>query len=184
MKKGKLFLAGMLVVVLISGLVFTGCPWNKDDEDGVDVSTSWEQQEWISWFNNNEANSKNVSAIVEFRSKNNFWARHTTTWWTPLFTDWSNSYYNSSAYNPSTPSGSSVTKPNKLSTGASYNEAMNKLDEIISYCDANPGGANASIKSAMATMKSSVMPSVQSTWSVTGGVAQITQINAYIDNLQ
>jgi hypothetical protein len=43
MKKGKLFLFWMLVVVLISGLVFTGCPWNKDDEkndDGKNVSTS------------------------------------------------------------------------------------------------------------------------------------------------
>ncbi|MDR3123778.1 MAG: hypothetical protein LBU16_08385 [Treponema sp.] len=42
--------------------------------------------------------------------------------------------------------GDSGGKPARLSSNASYDEAMAKLDEIIAYCQAHPGLENDSIK--------------------------------------
>jgi hypothetical protein len=76
-------------------------------------------------------------------------------------------------------------KPNKLNTstdyytGTSYDKAVAKLDEIITYCNNNPGTVNDVVLANAVQLKTG-MSAYQSTWS-SSGTAAIASINNLID---
>jgi hypothetical protein len=76
-------------------------------------------------------------------------------------------------------------KPNKLNTspdfytGTSYAKAVAKLDEIITYCNNNPGTVNDAVLANAVQLKTG-MSAFQSTWSSSGTTA-IESINSLID---
>ncbi|MDR1231900.1 MAG: hypothetical protein LBK61_10940 [Spirochaetaceae bacterium] len=72
---------------------------------------------------------------------------------------------------------SKPTKPAKLSSSASYTEAMAKISEIIVYCNAHPGTANDGIKEALQEVPT------QSDWN-SGKQDIIDAINEKIDELK
>jgi hypothetical protein len=73
-------------------------------------------------------------------------------------------------------------KPAELSSSASYNDAVNKLNEIIDYCDDHPGTVNNTIKTGAQAYKTTI-GSYQSNWSGMRSAA-VTAINTYIGQLQ
>ncbi|MDR0451384.1 MAG: hypothetical protein LBH26_08990 [Treponema sp.] len=80
--------------------------------------------------------------------------------------------------------GGSESKPAILDNNASYQEAVDKLDEIIEYCEAHPGNQNNSVKSSVETMKGNFsVLNVSSNWN-TVALVNISAINAYILLLQ
>jgi hypothetical protein len=76
-------------------------------------------------------------------------------------------------------------KPNKLNTstdyytGTSYDKAVAKLDEIITYCNNNPGTVNDAVLANAVQLKTG-MSTFQSNWSSSGATA-IASINNLID---
>jgi hypothetical protein len=79
--------------------------------------------------------------------------------------------------------GSSISKPVKLSSNATYAQAIDKLDAIIAYCTAHPGTTNTGIKSGVQTLKVTIS-SLQNSWGGTTVKGMIDSINALIDELQ
>jgi hypothetical protein len=83
------------------------------------------------------------------------------------------------SYNPGSTGGTGGTdsKPAKLSNGATYREALDKLDEIIEYCgtDLTLAGAKASATST----KSYITTTGSSGWSSISS-SMITTINSII----
>jgi hypothetical protein len=74
--------------------------------------------------------------------------------------------------------------PATLSSGASYQEAKAKLDEIIDYCDKHPGAANSSVKNGVEAFKSTAFSYMtESTWTGTTASQAIEVINEFIKNL-
>jgi hypothetical protein len=69
-----------------------------------------------------------------------------------------------------------------LSTSASYSETVTKLNEIISYCNANPTSTNTSLKASIQTLQSTIS-SYQSIWS-SMGPSMIVSINGAIAALE
>jgi hypothetical protein len=78
--------------------------------------------------------------------------------------------------------GNGVSKPATLSTSASYNQALAKLNEIIEYCEDNPGTQNDGMKSGAQTWKTT-FSTYASTWGSSGPTV-ISSINDLIDQLQ
>jgi hypothetical protein len=90
----------------------------------------------------------------------------------------------------STGSGSSTgggsgsgAKPARLSSTASYDEALAKLDEIIDYCEEHPGTGNNMVKSAAETTRDGISLNGQSNWSSLAS-SMIPSINTFIGQLQ
>jgi hypothetical protein len=81
--------------------------------------------------------------------------------------------------NRDTPSPS--YKPRKLG-GATYVEAIAKLDEIINYCNNHPGTVNDAVLTNAVQLKAG-MSAYQSTWSSSSGTA-IDSINNLISTIQ
>jgi hypothetical protein len=79
--------------------------------------------------------------------------------------------------------GGGVSKPAQLALGATYQQALDKLDEIIKYCNAHPGTANNSMKTSAESAKSSVITMGSSGWSISGA-SIISGINGMISSLQ
>jgi hypothetical protein len=83
---------------------------------------------------------------------------------------------------PTPPSPGS--KPASLSSTASYTQTIAKLDEIIAYCDANPGSTNDWVK---LNIQNSLKPSVSlfenGGWDIAKG-SYIGPINQIIDDLE
>jgi hypothetical protein len=100
MKKSGLFLIGMLVVVLVCGLLFTGCsnPFDKlfggnNDSGGDDLSWQWSQGQWADWFNSHSPyESSDMNAVNNFRVENSLWVTN-NSWWTTMYTDWIAGHY-------------------------------------------------------------------------------------------
>jgi hypothetical protein len=82
--------------------------------------------------------------------------------------------YGDGDYEDEEQDGGSVSKPSRLSSSASYSTTMNKLDEIIAYCNSH-SGYSYSLQAAQ-TIKSS-LPLAQSSWS-TSGPPIISSINS------
>ncbi|MDR1231899.1 MAG: hypothetical protein LBK61_10935 [Spirochaetaceae bacterium] len=84
--------------------------------------------------------------------------------------------------------GKKVSKPNKpatLSSGASYDEAVDKLDKIIAYCDANPTAANSAVKYGVEAFKSTSFSYItESTWTGTTASQAVGVINEFINQLE
>jgi hypothetical protein len=102
MKKGGLFLIGMLVV----GLVFMGCSDMSglfDDifgdvfgteadsgeaKENYDLSTNWSEDQWRDWFNYHRSNDSDaLNAVATFRSDNYYWVSN-NPWWEDMHTTW------------------------------------------------------------------------------------------------
>ncbi|MDR3193319.1 MAG: hypothetical protein LBT87_09665 [Treponema sp.] len=76
-------------------------------------------------------------------------------------------------------------KPARLSSDASYDEAADKLDEIIAYCEAHPGSANTGVKNGVEAFKITAFSFInESYWSGRTARETIDVINAFIDELQ
>jgi hypothetical protein len=67
----------------------SGSGGDKDDEDDYDsnLSTSWSQSQWQSWFNSHSVTASNASAISTFMSSNSTWIS-SHSWWSSLYTTW------------------------------------------------------------------------------------------------
>jgi hypothetical protein len=78
--------------------------------------------------------------------------------------------------------GGGGSKPAKLSSNASYAQAVAKLDAIISYCNAYPGTINNQIKTVAQQAKTE-FPTYQSSWSAIG-TQVVSAINVLIDQLE
>jgi hypothetical protein len=68
-------------------------------------------------------------------------------------------------------------KPSELPSGATYNQAMSKLDEIINYCNSHSG--NGLVKTGAELLQNSLS---SSTWSSVAST-RIDAINALISGL-
>jgi hypothetical protein len=80
--------------------------------------------------------------------------------------------------------GSTGSKPARLSSNASYDEALAKCDEIIAYCEAHTGQVNDAVKaSARQTKGNMSLMGGNSYWSSTKDT-WIDTINYYISSLQ
>ncbi|MDR1175059.1 MAG: hypothetical protein LBK83_06275 [Treponema sp.] len=108
MKKSGLFLIGILVVVLVCGLLFTGCsnPFEKlfggDSASGgtdEDPSWRWSQGQWADWFNNHSPyEPSDMNTVNTFRAENSLWVTN-NSWWTTMYTAWmTGSYIDGSGY--------------------------------------------------------------------------------------
>ncbi|MDR3139382.1 MAG: hypothetical protein LBT95_06875 [Treponema sp.] len=81
-------------------------------------------------------------------------------------------------------------KPAKLSDDASYEEVLDKLDEIIDYCEAHPGPGNDSVKASAQSLRNMFSEYGFESWwnSATQNENDkqelIDAINAYISLLQ
>jgi hypothetical protein len=97
------------------------------------------------------------------------------------------SFYRSGSGNGNGNTSPSSFKPNKLNTspdyytGTSYDKAVAKLDEIITYCNNNPGTLN-DIVLANDIQLNIGMSAYQSSWS-SSGAAVIGSINTLINTL-
>ncbi|MDR0908658.1 MAG: hypothetical protein LBM77_02730 [Spirochaetaceae bacterium] len=80
--------------------------------------------------------------------------------------------------------GGGVEKPAALANDATYQDALDKCDEIIEYCEANSNGTNDGIKLGVEAYKTTTIPAAQSTWSLGSGTGIITALNGYIATLQ
>ena len=78
---------------------------------------------------------------------------------------------------------SGVSKPAKLTDSATYQQALDKVDEIISYCNAHPGTVNNQVKSQVTASKSSLQSVGSSGWN-TAKTTFIQSINTGIDILE
>jgi hypothetical protein len=74
-------------------------------------------------------------------------------------------------------------KPSSLSSGASFDEAYEKLWEIYEYCEDHPGTINDGIKLAIDQFGNTFI-NLESSWSGTVAQGAITAINSYISQLQ
>jgi hypothetical protein len=81
-----------------------------------------------------------------------------------------------------TSGGGGGSKPTELGSNASYSNAVDKLDEIIEYCEDHPVGANTSIKSTTQLYTSAIV-SYKLTWN-NSGIAAISTINGFIALLE
>jgi hypothetical protein len=80
--------------------------------------------------------------------------------------------------------GGGLTKPAILDNNATYQEAADKLDDIIEYCEAHPGNQNNSVKLSVETMKKNFSAyNVSGNWN-TAALVNISAINGYISMLQ
>jgi hypothetical protein len=80
--------------------------------------------------------------------------------------------------------GSTGGKPTRLSSNASYDEALAKCDEIIAYCETHTGQVNDAVKaSARQTKGNMSLMGGNSYWSSTKDT-WIDTINYYISSLQ
>jgi hypothetical protein len=75
-------------------------------------------------------------------------------------------------------------KPAKLSSSASYTQAVAKINEIITYCNAHPGNLNDYIKSFAQTFTSDVSQSDWDNSSQDYKIFLILQINSMIADLE
>jgi hypothetical protein len=76
--------------------------------------------------------------------------------------------------------GGGVSKPDPLPDNATYEQAIDKLDEIIEYCEDHPGTMNDVTKNGAEMLK----PTISSvTWDSMGSTV-IPQINSLIIGLQ
>ncbi|MDR0551027.1 MAG: hypothetical protein LBG72_03295, partial [Spirochaetaceae bacterium] len=76
------------------------------------------------------------------------------------------------------------SKPAELSSGATYQQAIDKLDAIIEYCNNNPGGTNDGYKSSAEYYRTMISgTNYQTNWSGYSSTV-ISQINSLITNLQ
>jgi hypothetical protein len=73
-------------------------------------------------------------------------------------------------------------KPERLSNYASYEEAIDTLDEIIKYCDAHPGQPNDTIKLSAQQTKDAISL-MSSNW-IAVRSTHIGTINSYISSLK
>jgi hypothetical protein len=84
-------------------------------------------------------------------------------------------------------SGGSGGKPDPLSNNATYNQAVDKLDEIIAYCNAHPGTINDGVKNNVESLKNALTgansSTIQNSWG-SGALTMIININQYIDLLE
>ncbi|MDR1099890.1 MAG: hypothetical protein LBL28_05350, partial [Treponema sp.] len=69
--------------------------------------------------------------------------------------------------------GGGASKPALLSSNATYQQAIDKLDEIIEYCEDHPGTANDGVKSSARTMRDNLS---DSNWDIQGS-ARVSLIN-------
>ena len=78
-------------------------------------------------------------------------------------------------------------KPTDLSSNASYDQALAKVDEIIAYCEKFPAGSvNASVRLRAEILRTNmIMPhfNLRNNWNSAGG-QWISDINTIISNLQ
>jgi hypothetical protein len=65
--------------------------------------------------------------------------------------------------------GSTVSKPGTLLPGATYEQVLAKLNDIIEYCEAKPSTANNMIKTQAQTMRDTTLPPLQTNWAIGGG---------------
>jgi hypothetical protein len=75
--------------------------------------------------------------------------------------------------------------PDKLADNASYDDTVAKVDEIIEYCDDNPGTMNDAVKTALGTIKTSLTTGTtySANWSSVGA-SMVASVNGYIDVLE
>jgi hypothetical protein len=87
-------------------------------------------------------------------------------------------------YDDDDDTGGGGGKPAKLSSSASYAEAIAKLDEIIAYCESHPGPQSTNAITTAELLKTSWnSANIQSGWSVAQSSA-IQNVNAIINLLQ
>lgn len=72
-------------------------------------------------------------------------------------------------------------KPKTLAAGATYQQALNKCDEIITYCGSN--SANTGVYASVLYYKQTLTQIGSGSWS-TMSVTTIDTINFYINSLQ
>jgi hypothetical protein len=81
-------------------------------------------------------------------------------------------------------SNSGGGKPAQLAADATYQQALDKCDEIIAYCDSHAGTTNNTIKSAVQIVKTSITTAGASNWVSTYQASMITALNTYIIALE
>jgi hypothetical protein len=81
--------------------------------------------------------------------------------------------------------GGGSQKPALLSTNASYEQAMAKIDEGLAYCNNNPNDMNNTAKQGFAEYKHYIMPApiYRDNWTNNGSFL-ISGINTLIEMLQ
>ena len=57
------------------------------------------------------------------------------------------------------------TVPGTLAADATYQQALDKCDEIMAYCDANDAGSNSEIRSSVSLVKSTIKSGGEAGWS-------------------
>jgi hypothetical protein len=82
-------------------------------------------------------------------------------------------------------SSSGGGKPAHLADNATLQQAKDKCDEIIAYCDNHSNATNNGIKSSVSTLKTSSLAYLtDSTWTGSKSTIISTINTSYIDNLQ
>jgi hypothetical protein len=84
-----------------------------------------------------------------------------------------------------TDGGGGVARPARLGDDATYQQALDKLDEVIAYCEAHPGDVNDTIKISLSSYRNRIKQyGGADAWEGQVKTAGISIINANINSLE